>query len=92
MMGMLMDPSKAVASIIRKRKGGTSPQEKHLPLKNTDGELDPRHMAAEDILSAIHSQSTSHLMEALANFHDLHKMHGEHPMTEQSEESSMAEE
>ncbi len=53
-----------------------------VPLKSTktvdtDGELDPRHMAAEDVMNAFHSKDVGHLKEALSNFHDLHSMHRE---------------
>lgn len=74
---LMLDPHKAVVQIMRKRKAGMPQPESHSELKPTDGELDPRHMAAQDVMEAIHSKSSHHLMEALKNFHDLHMMHKE---------------
>ncbi len=73
---MMMDPDKAVTAIIRKRNGDKEPRKNPLT-KPTDGELDPRSMAAEDVMAAIHSKDHQHLMEALSNFHDMHMMHRE---------------
>lgn len=76
---IMMDPHKAVVSIIKKRKGASTDEQSakgKLPM-DTDGELDPRHMAAEDVMAAFHSKSVQHLKEALGNFHDLHQMHKE---------------
>lgn len=75
---MMLDPHKAVMAIMKRRKAGSAtPMKSELPSKDSDGELDPRHMAAEEVISAMHSKSPHHLMEALGNFHDLHKMHRE---------------
>lgn len=41
-------------------------------VKDEDGQVDGRHVAAQDIMSAIHEKSPEKLMNALANFHDLH--------------------
>lgn len=81
---IMMDPHKSVVAIMKKRKAGMpdgASAEGHLTEKD-DGNLDPRHMAAEDVMNAFHSKSVPHLKEALANFHDMHMMHRE--MEEQS--------
>lgn len=36
------------------------------------GEPDGRHVAAQDMIAAIHEKSPEKLMGALANFHDIH--------------------
>jgi hypothetical protein len=74
---IMIDPRKAVASIITKRKGTPEPDVAAKLTEDTAGELDPRHMAAEDVMAAFHSKDIHHLKEALANFHDLHMMHKE---------------
>ena len=76
---IMMDPHKAVVAIIKKRQGASTDEQSaagKLPQRD-DGDLDPRHMAAEDIMTAFHSKDVQHLKEALGNFHDLHKMHSE---------------
>lgn len=40
--------------------------------KTEDGEIDGRHIAAQDMLGAMHEKSPQKLMEALANFIDIH--------------------
>lgn len=77
---MMLDEKRAVGAIMKRRKQAGAGQEadKNITLtKPTDGELDPRHMAAEDVMNAFHSRNVHHLKEALGNFHDLHKMHNE---------------
>jgi len=41
-------------------------------VKHEDGQVDGRHVAAQDIIAALHEKSPEKLMHALANFHDLH--------------------
>lgn len=43
---------------------------------NEGGEVDGRHLAAQDILGAHHEKSPEKLMEALSNFINLH-LHAE---------------
>lgn len=76
---MIMDPHKTAIQIMRKRKAGMpeEPAQAAEPVQETDGDLDPRHMAAEDVMHAIHARSPHHLLEALKNFHDMHMMHRE---------------
>jgi hypothetical protein len=76
------DEKKAITSIMAKRhpKSGeqsSAPMAAELPTKDEAGEIDGRHAAAQDVLSAMHEKSPQKMAEALANFHDLHKMHSE---------------
>lgn len=76
---MLHDTKKALMTIMRKRseKSGEVMSEapmKSESVKDEDGEVDGRHEAAQDMLSAFHEKSPEKLMAAMANFHDLHAM------------------
>lgn len=42
-------------------------------VKKEDGSLDGRHSAAEDMMLAIKEGSAHKLMQAMANFYDLHE-------------------
>jgi hypothetical protein len=74
------DKKKIATQIVGKRdaKGERSmsptamkPEE----VKTEAGEVDPRHLAAQDVIAALHEQSPLKLMEALGNFIDLHQSH-----------------
>jgi len=84
---LIHDKKHALMSILSKKsKDGSvsaSPMKSEIT-KEEDGSLDGRHSAAEDIMSAIHEKSAHKLMEAMANFHDLHSAHKEDE--EESEE------
>jgi hypothetical protein len=41
-------------------------------VKTEDGEMDGRHIAAQDAISALHEGSAEKLDQALRNHHDLH--------------------
>lgn len=83
---MMFDKNKTLSTILssrRKPDGSTVAA----PMKNEttmteDGNQDPRHMAAQDILRAMDAKSPQMLMEAMANFHDLHASRGEEPEPE----------
>lgn len=73
---IMFDKKKALMTIIAKRhpKDGTmsaAPMKTEVT-KEDDGQLDGRHAAAEDMIAAFHEKSPQKLMEAMANFHDLH--------------------
>lgn len=76
---IIHDEKKALMTIMRRRgkKGevlaGPAPM-KTESVKDEDGEVDGRHAAAEDAIAAFHEKSPEKLMQALANFHDLHAM------------------
>lgn len=71
------DRRNAVTTILTKRRGngdvtaGPTPMKPEIH-KTEDGELDGKHLAAQDVLAAHHSASPAALMEALGNFIDLH--------------------
>lgn len=71
------DDKKKIATIISSRKTargeslGSAPMQPEI-VKTEDGEIDGRHVAAQDIMSALHEKSPEKLMRALGNFHDLH--------------------
>lgn len=69
------DSKKTMTTIMSKRKpSGEVSQTPMKPeiVKTEDGELDGKHLAAQDILAAHHSQSAEQMMEAMGNFIDLH--------------------
>jgi hypothetical protein len=71
------DRKKAVTTILSKRNKKGEVTMNPTPVKtelhmNEGGEIDGRHAAAQDILGAHHSKSPEKLMQALANFIDLH--------------------
>lgn len=76
------DDKKMITTVMSKRgpKGGEHTQEptpmKPEVMKDEDGEMDGRHLAAQDIMAAHHSQSPAKLKEAMGNFIDLHMAHG----------------
>lgn len=61
----------------RRDKDGSTTESPMVPsmMKSEEGESDPRHEAAKDILSAMNEKHPGKLMEAMAAFHDLHSMH-----------------
>lgn len=73
---MFFDEKKALTTIISKRKSDgekvSAAPMKTEEVKSEDGKEDPRHLAAQDILSAIHEKSADKLNQALQNHHDLH--------------------
>lgn len=76
------DEKKTIATIVSKRHPKTgehsaAPMASERPTKLEGGEIDGRHAAAQDVMSAVHEKSPQKLAEALANFHDIHKMHSE---------------
>lgn len=76
---IILDKKKAMMSIMAKRhpKDGTMEQAPMAPteVKTDDGNADPRHVAAQDILMAIHEGHPEKLMEGLKNFMELHTLH-----------------
>jgi hypothetical protein len=71
------DPSKAYTTIIAKRgpKGERTMEPTPMKpeiVKDESGELDGKHLAAQDILAAHHTGSAEDLNQALSNFIDLH--------------------
>ena len=76
------DKKRMATTIIGKRdtKGnrlsGPAPLKPEV-MKDEGGDVNPLHLAAEDILSAHHDKSAMKLVEALGNFINLHYGHDE---------------
>jgi hypothetical protein len=61
----------------RRRAPGEGKSIDHVPMQNEvvkteDGMVDGRHVAAQEIMGAIHSKSPEDLMEALGHFITIH--------------------
>lgn len=73
----MWDSKKHLQTMIQKRgeKGGevlsSAPLNPEI-VKDEDGEINPHHIAAQDVLSAIHEKSAEKYMHAMGNFIDLH--------------------
>jgi hypothetical protein len=82
---IIPDLKRAITTVMSRRssKGGaevSGPAEmKPEMVKSEEGEVDGRHMAAQDLLAAISEKSPQKMMEAMANFHDLHAMKASEP-------------
>lgn len=74
----MWDKKQAMQTMLQKRRSGGGPIEasatemKPEVVKDEDGEMDGRHMAAQDMMSAMNEKSPEKLMQSLANFMDLH--------------------
>jgi len=71
------DHKKAVGTIMSKRgpKGEVTMDKTPMKpeiVKDEEGEMDGKHLAAQDIMAAHHSGSADKLKHALGNFVDLH--------------------
>jgi hypothetical protein len=87
---IIYDKKKAITTMMAKRdKDGNRSEAPMVPseVKDEDGKEDPRHAAAQDVLSAMNEKHPAKLMEALAAFHDLHMMHKESAKAEDAESS-----
>jgi hypothetical protein len=86
---IIQDKKRAMTTIMSKRnpKDGSmsaAPMSTEVT-KNDEGEMDGRHSAAQDMMMAIHEKSPHKLMEAMANFHDLHAAKMAKPESDESE-------
>ncbi len=89
---MIMDKKKALMTIMSKRNPKTG-ETSSAPMaeqvsKSEDGETDGRHAAAQDVISAMSNKDPQKLMEAMANFHDLHSAMAASPDEDAKEDSS----
>lgn len=80
---IIPDLKKAYSTTMAKRRSpagedmtAAAPMKQEVS-KDESGETDPRHAAAQDMMSAMHEKSPERLMQAMANFHDLHMAHKE---------------
>lgn len=88
-MSMMWDHKKAVQTIMQRRKAGggeiiagPAPMKPEV-VKDEDGEMEPRHVAAQDIMAAMHEKSPERLMGALSNFVDIHMNRKDEPEPEE---------
>ncbi len=74
---IMSDDKKRIATIMSSRKSakgenlGMAPMKAEV-VKDEDGEIDGKHVAAKDIISALHEKSPDKLMRALVNFCDMY--------------------
>lgn len=74
---ILPDDKRRIATIVSRRKSasgenlGAAPMKPEV-VKNEEGEIDGRHVAAGDMMAAIKEGSAENLMRAMANFIDMH--------------------
>ena len=77
-MSMMWDKKKNMDTIMQRRRGESggaviseTPMKPEISL-DEGGEIDGKHMAAEDMIEAFHAKSADRLKEAMGNFIDLH--------------------
>ena len=73
----MFDAKRDLSTIMAKRKKGDEEygpsKMKNESVKTEDGEVDGRHLAAQDALSAIKEGSPQKLMDSWIAFHDIHQ-------------------
>jgi hypothetical protein len=78
---IIYDKKKAVSTIMARRqhKDGSTTMAEMKPERSTseDGQPDGRHAAMQDFMAAHKEGSAQKMMEAMANFIDLHRMASE---------------
>ena len=86
---IIPDLKKRITTVMASRRSpsgeplaGPAPMNPELPSKDEDGEVDGRHAAATDIISAMHEKSPAKMVEALANFMDMHSLRKSAPEPE----------
>jgi hypothetical protein len=85
---MMFDKQKYMQTLIARRKPGggertMDPTEmKNEVVKTEDGELDGRHLAAQEAIAAMKEGSAEKFMSSMANFMDLHSSMGNKPTPE----------
>ena len=90
---IIHDKKQALQSIMAKRHPKDSVEEtSSAPMvpsivKTEEGEIDPRHTAAQDILMSVHEGHPGKLMESLKNFIELHSGQSQSEPSESSEQS-----
>ena len=85
------DHKKAITTMISRRNAmdgvpSLSPMQNEIA-RDEDGFMDGRHAAAQDMLMAMDERSPEKMMEAMANFHDLHSAMKEQEEPGESDES-----
>jgi hypothetical protein len=72
------DHKKQITTVLARRSPKGEPLAGPAPMKmeinkEEPGEVDGRHVAAQDIIAALHEKSPQKLMETLGNFIDIHR-------------------
>jgi hypothetical protein len=79
---IIPDMHKARMTVMKRRSpqgedlAGPAPMQSE-KVMSEDGEIDGRHVAAEDMMAAMGEKSPARLMEAMKNFIDLHNAKSE---------------
>ncbi len=74
---IIPDLKRMTATVISRRGQGSEASEAPLKpevVKDENGEMDAKHVAAQDMLMAFHEKSPQKFSEALSNFLELHRM------------------
>lgn len=87
---MLLHDKKSAVTVMMSKRGpkggeklsGPAPM-KPESVSSEDGMPDGRHSAAQDMISAMHEKSPEKLMNAMANFHDIHASMSKDPPSEE---------
>lgn len=87
---MHIHDKKAAVTVMMAKRGGKGGEHIAAPTAmkpevsmEEPGMPDGRHAAAQDMISAFHEKSPAKLMQAMANFHDIHSsMHKSPPHEE----------
>lgn len=74
---IMSDDKKRMATIMASRKSASgeklgAAQMKPEIVKHEDGTIDGRHVAMQDFLAGLSEKSPEKMMNAMANFNDLH--------------------
>jgi hypothetical protein len=74
---IIPDDKRRIATIIASRRKANGEKIGQAPLKaevvkDEQGEIDGRHIAAQEAMMAIHEKSPEKFMQSMANFMDLH--------------------
>lgn len=75
---MFMDDHRKIATIMVSKRNKQGEQTmaptpmKAESVKSEEGEVDPKHIAAQDVMAAFHSKSAQKLSEAMSNFLEIH--------------------
>jgi hypothetical protein len=76
-MPMFDDDTRKMATVILSKRKPNGVDRDMTPMvpeqsKNEDGTIDGRHLAAQDMIAAIHSKSAQQLSEAVENWMSIH--------------------
>lgn len=74
---MMWDKKKELGTIIKRHRDGAGKAPSEAEMKNQvelseGGEIDPKHLASEEMISAFHNKDPMKMKEAMSSFIDLH--------------------